>query len=328
MNRRESIMLLGAASVLWPIVASAQGQPSPIVGFVSSRSADESAAQVAALLRGLEKAGYRPGRDVEIEYRWAEGRYDRLPTLVADLVRSHVTVIIAAGGFVTALAAKGATSSIPTIFIGGESDPVKIGLVASLARPGANITGVSILNVALASKRLQLLHELAPKAARVAILANPNTTDIALQTRDLEDAAKTMGLEASVVAAAAERDFDAAFAALAHAHADALIIASDPFLTGQRERIVALAAQSGVPAMYDLREYAAAGGLMSYGPSLAEAYRQAGRYAGEILKGAKPADLPVIQSSTFELVINLKTAKALGIEIPPSLLARADEVIE
>ncbi|HEV2552028.1 MAG TPA: ABC transporter substrate-binding protein [Stellaceae bacterium] len=327
MKRRRLITLLGAA-VLWPVVASAQGQASPVVGFVSSRSADESAPQVAALLRGLEKAGYRPGRDVEIEYRWAEGRYDRLPALVADLVRSNVTVIIAAGGFVTALAAKGATSSIPTVFIGGESDPVKIGLVASLSRPGANITGVSILNVALASKRLQLLHELAPKATRVAILANPNTTDIALQTRDLEDAAKTMGLEATVVAAGAERDFDAAFAAVAHAHADALIIASDPFLTSERTRIVALAAQSGVPVMYDLREYAAAGGLMSYGPSLAEAYRQAGRYAGEILKGTKPADLPVIQSSTFELVINLKTAKALGLEIPASLLASADEVIE
>ena len=325
---RALIALFGTVAALWLVAVGAQGRASPVVGFVSSRSADESAQQVAALLQGLAEAGYRQGSDVEIEYRWAEGRYDRLPELAADLVRHKVAVIIAAGGFVTALAAKAATSSIPIVFIGGEADPVKIGLVASLARPGANITGVSILNVALASKRMQLLHELAPKAARVAILANPNLMDLARQTRDLEDAAKTMGLEATVVAAAAEQDFDAAFAAVAARRADALIIASDPFLTGQRERIVALAAKSGVPAMYDLREYAAAGGLMSYGPSLAEAYRQAGRYAGRVLKGAKPADLPVIQAAKFELVINLKTAKALGVGISPSLLAQADEVIE
>jgi putative tryptophan/tyrosine transport system substrate-binding protein len=248
MRRLALIALLGAVSALWPVAVGAQVRASPVAGFVSSRSADESAQQVAALLQGLAEAGYRHGSDVEIEYRWAEGRYDRLPELAADLVRHQVAVIIAAGGFVTALAAKAATSSIPIVFIGGEADPVKIGLVASLARPGANITGVSILNVALASKRMQLLHELAPKAARVAILANPTLMDLAPQTRDLEDAAKTMGLEATVVAAATERDFDPAFAAVADRRADALIIASDPFLTGQRERIVALAARSGVPA--------------------------------------------------------------------------------
>jgi putative ABC transport system substrate-binding protein len=327
MRRRAFIAILGAATA-WPLTALAQQRAIPVVGFVSSRSPGESANVVAAFHQGLSEAGYRAGTDVAVEYRWAEGRYDRLPDLVTDLDRSRVAVIVAAGGLVTALAVKAAKTLTPAVFISAGIDPVKAGLVASLAHPGANLTGVSMLSIAVEAKRLQLVHELVPKAVQIAVLANPNTADLEAQTREFDAAAKTMGLRTGIVTAGAERDFETAFAAIANMHADALIIAADPFFTSQRERLATLVRNAGVTAMYELREYVEAGGLISYGPSLAEGYRQAGRYAGQILKGAKPADLPVVQATKFELVINLKTAKALGLEISPNLLARADEVIE
>ncbi|HEV2548542.1 MAG TPA: ABC transporter substrate-binding protein [Stellaceae bacterium] len=328
MRRRDFIAVLCAIGVAWPTATLAQQRAIPAVGFVSSRSAEESAYLVAAFHQGLSEGGYREGTNVAIEYRWAEGRYDRLPDMVADLVRRQVAVIVSAGGMVTALAVKATTTTIPAVFISGGIDPVKAGLVQSLAHPGANLTGVSMLAIAVESKLLQLAHEILPNAAQIAVLVNPNTADLEAQTRDFDAAAKTMGLHIDMVKATAERDFDAAFDAIAAMHADALIVAGDPFFTSRRERIAALAGRARVPAIYDLREYVAAGGLISYGPSLAEGYRQAGRYAGQILKGAKPADLPIMQATRFELVINLKTAKALGLEIPPSILARADEVIE
>jgi putative ABC transport system substrate-binding protein len=327
MRRRKFLVALGGMAV-WPLAVTAQQRPVPVVGFVSSRSAGESAYLVAAFQQGLKDGGYREGADVAIEYRWADGRYERLPDLTTDLVHRQVAVIVSAGGMVTALAAKSATTSIPTVFISAGIDPVKAGLVTSLARPGANLTGVNMLSVAVEPKRMQLLHELVSKAVLVAILANPKTPDFASQTRDLDAAAKTIGLETRTVAAAAERDIDAAFAAIADMHADALIVAADPFFTSRREQIAALAARFAIPAMYELREYVVAGGLISYGPSLADGYRQAGRYAGQILKGAKPADLPVMQSTKFELLVNLKTAKTLGLDISPNLIAQADEVIE
>jgi putative ABC transport system substrate-binding protein len=319
---------MAGAAAAWPLVAEAQQRAPPLIGFVSSRSAAESAYLVAAFQRGLQDEGYREGVDVGVEYRWAEGRYERLGDLVSGLVRHPVAVVVSAGGTITALAAKSATSTTPVVFVSAGIDPVGAGLVASLARPGANLTGVNMLSVAVEPKRLQLLHELVPKAALVAILANPNTPDFASQTRALDSAATAIGLETRMIKAAAESDLDAAFDAIINIHADALIVAADPFFTSRRDQIAALAARSAIPAMYEWREFAAAGGLMSYGPSLAEGYRQAGRYAVRILKGAKPADLPVIQPTTFELVINLKTAKALGLDISPNLLAQADEVIE
>jgi putative tryptophan/tyrosine transport system substrate-binding protein len=328
MRRRDVIAFVGAASAAWTTGGLAQQLALPAVGFVSSRSAEESAYLVAAFHQGLREAGYREGANLTIEYRWAEGHYDRLSDLVTDLIRRQVAVIVSAGGMVTALAVKAATTAIPAVFISAGIDPVKAGLVKSLAHPDTNFTGVSMLSIAVEPKRLQLAHELLPTAAQIAVLVNPNTADLETQTKDFDEAAKTMGLRVKMVKATAEPDFDAAFDAIAGMHADAVIVAADPFFTSRRERIAAFAARNRVPAIYELREYVAAGGLMSYGPSLWDGYRQAGRYAAEILKGAKPGDLPVVQAARFELVINLKTAKALGIEIPPSLLARADEVIE
>jgi putative ABC transport system substrate-binding protein len=326
MRRRAFIALLGAMSAAWPTAALTQQRTIPVVGFVSSRSAEGSAYLVAAFRQGLTEAGYHEGENVAIEYRWADGGYDRLPGLVADLVNRHVAVIAAATA-PAALAAKAATTTIPIVFEIG-ADPIRLGLVASLSRPEANVTGVSTLIVATEQKRIQLLRELFPKASLVAILANPNTPDFESRMKDLDAAAKVIGLRTRMVQAAAEGDFDATHAAIADLHADALIVASDPFFVSRRERIVELTARLALPAIYEWREYAIAGGLLSYGTSLTEAYRQAGRYASQILKGAKPADLPVMQSTKFELVINLKTAKALGLEVPPSILARADEVIE
>ena len=330
MRRRQFITLLGgaaaASSLSWPLAARAQQPAMPVIGFLSSRSpADEKF--VAAFGLGLNEAGFVERRNVAIEYRWAEDQPDRLPALAAELVRRQAAVILAVGGSAPARAAKAATSTIPVVFIIG-GDPVKLGLVASLNRPGGNVTGVTILSGALTAKRLELLRELVPGSGVVACLVNPDSPEIETQLTDIRATSRTMGQEILVLNASNDRDIDAAFAILVRQRAGGLLVANDGFYVGRREQLVALAARHGIPAMYFLREFAAAGGLMSYGNSLADAYRQVGTYAGRILKGAKPADLPVEQAVKIELVINLKTAKALGLDVPTALLLRANEVIE
>jgi putative ABC transport system substrate-binding protein len=287
----------------------------------------ESADLVAAFRRGLAEGGYVEGQNVALEFRWGEGRYERLTAYAAELVRRAVTVIVTAGGDPAAQAAKAATATIPIVFVSG-SDPVKVGLVASLNRPGGNITGVHMLILGLGAKRLGLLHELMPAVNPVGILVNPNFADAQTQLRDVEDAAQSLGLKLVVEQAGTEFEFETAFADLARQKAGAILVIADPFFTSQRVEIAALAARYAMPAVFELREYAAAGGLMSYGPDLADGYRQGGVYAGKILKGQKPAELPVEQPTKLGLVINLKTAKALGLQIPDKLLALADEVIE
>ena len=324
MRRREFITLLGSA-VVWPLTARAQ-QPTPVVGFLSSRSPNESAHLVAAFRQGLEESGYFDGQNVHISFRWADGGYSRLPELAAELVHARVAVIASVGGPISALAAKQATATIPIVAV--SSDPVKHGLVASFNRPGGNVTVVSPGSTVLGAKRLGLLHDLVPGAALIGHLVNPNSPDRDVQLRDAEEAARTLGWQIHVVYAGTERDIDAGFAGLVRQKAGALLVSSDPFFDTRRDQIVALAAHHAIPTMYAQRPYVAAGGLMSYAPSFAEAYRQAGIYAARILKGAKPEDLPVFQSSKFELVINMKTAKALGVEVPNSMQLLADEVIE
>jgi putative ABC transport system substrate-binding protein len=328
MRRRKFSTLLGGAatvSTLWPFAARAQ-KTTPVIGYLYGGVAGYSSPDVAAFRRGLDETGYVEGQNVAIEYLWAEGRYDRLPGLAADLVGRKVDVIAAMGATAVVLAAKDATSTIPIIFVTG-ADPVGRGLVASLARPGGNVTGVSILISQLDPKRLELLSELAPQAKTIALLVNPTPTAEPL-IRALQEAARPKGVQFHILKASSESEIDAAFATLAQRPVGALLVFSDPFFFNRREQIVALAARHAVPAIYEFGEYARAGGLISYGASLTAAARQAGTYAGKILKGAKPADLPVLQPTTFELVINLKTAKALGIDIPPTLRERADEVIE
>ena len=326
LKRREFITLLGAAAA-WPLVARAQQPAMPVIGFLSSRSPGESADLVAAFRRGLAEGGYVEGQNVSLEFRGGEGRYERLTAYAVELVRRAVTVIVTAGGDPAAQAAKAATATIPIVFVSG-SDPVKVGLVASLNRPGGNITGVHMLILSLGAKRLGLLHELMPAANPVGILVNPNFADALTQLRDVEDAAQSLGLKLVVQKAGTEFEFETAFADLARQKAGAILVIADPFFTSQRVEIAALAARYAMPAVFELREYAAAGGLMSYGPDLADGYRQGGVYAGKILKGQKPAELPVEQPTKLGLVINLKTAKALGLQIPDKLLALADEVIE
>jgi|SRR5215831_2024378 len=325
MRRRELLLLLGSIVIATPL--RAQQKAMPVIGFLSSRSPGESASNVAAFRQGLSEAGYVEGQNVAIEYRWAEGRYDRLPALAADFVGRKVDVIVAAGGIPSAQAARDATSTIPVVFT-AVADPVGAGVVDSLARPGGNLTGGSVMVTELTPKRLELLSELVPQAAVIALLVNPNSQDAEPTIRDAEEAARAKGVQLTIVKAGAEGEFGTAFAALGQLHADALLQGSDPFFLSRREQLVALAARHAIPAIYDQREYAAAGGLISYGSSLRAAYRQAGIYAGKILKGAKPADLPVQQPTTIELVVNLKTAKSLGLTVPPAILARADEVIE
>jgi putative ABC transport system substrate-binding protein len=325
MNRRELMLLLGGAMTAARAL-HAQQKAMPVIGYLSSGSPGTGATYLAAFRQGLNEAGYVEGQNVAIEYRWAEGRYDKLPALAADLVSRKVDVIMASGGDVSALAAKSATSTISIVFI--SSDAVERGLVASLARPGGNLTGVSIFLVELVSKRLELLSELVPEARVIALLVNPSTSSAERQTRAVQEAARAKGVELQILNAATESEIDAAFATLVQLHAGALVVGADPFYNSRREQLVALAARHAVPAIYQWREFAEAGGLISYGSSLMAATRQLGVYTGKILKGAKPADLPVQQPTTFELVINLKTAKALGLTIPPSILARADEVIE
>jgi putative ABC transport system substrate-binding protein len=326
MERREVFTLLGGAAAAWPLAARAQ-QTLPVVGFLSTSSPAPFAHLVASFRRGLQETGFIEGRNVTIDYRWAEGRYDRLPTLAADLVRRQVAVIVTSGGENPSVAAKAATATIPIVFNVG-SDPVKIGLVASLARPGGNSTGVNIFTVELSEKRLGLLHDTIPAALSVAVLVNPNFAPAVANAREAEAAARRVGKDVVVLDAGNESEIDAAFARMAQGRLGALLVAADPFFNSRREQIVALAARYAIPAIYEWREFAQAGGLMSYGTSLIEAYRLQGVYAGRILKGEKPADLPVVQLSKFELVINLNTAKALGLAIPPGVLAITDEVIE
>jgi putative ABC transport system substrate-binding protein len=327
MKRREFIRLLGGAAAMWPLAARAQRRPMPVVGFLNVASPGALRQQIAAFREGLKESGYVEGQNVAVEYRWAEGQYERLPELAADLVRQQVSVIVVGGGAQAELAVKAATTTIPIVFSAG-GDPVRSGLVASLNQPSGNITGVYQFTSGLEAKRLGLLHEMLPKATPIAVLINPKFMDAENQLRDVQEAGARLGVQLVIVRANAESDFDAAFSALVGQRAGALLVSASPFFNIRREQLVVLAARHAVPAIFEWRDFAVAGGLMSYGTSLADAYRQVGVYAGQILKGAKPVDLPVVQSTRFELVINLNTAKALGIEVPPTLLARADEVIE
>jgi putative tryptophan/tyrosine transport system substrate-binding protein len=325
MRRREFIAVISGA-VTWPLVAHAQ-QPMPVIGFLNAASPGPLRQQITAFLGGLKESGYVEGQNVAIEYRWAEGQYDRLPALVADLVKQRVSVIVSGGGAPAVLAAKAATTTIPIVFSLG-ADPIGLGLVASLNRPGGNITGAYQFTSGLEAKRLGLLHEMVPKATPVAVLINSNFADAENQLRDVQEAAARLGVQLVIVRANAESDFDPAFSTLVRERAGALLVCGSPFFNIRREQLVVLAARHAVPAIFEWRDFAAAGGLMSYGTSLADAYHQVGVYAGQILRGSKPGDLPVVQSTKFELVINLSTAKTLGIEVPPTLSARADEIIE
>jgi putative ABC transport system substrate-binding protein len=328
MKRREFITLLGGVAATWPLAASAQQPAMPVIGFLSSGLPGAFARQVAGFRRGLQEAGYVEGQNVAIEYRWAEGQYDRLPELASDLVRRQVAIIVATGGSVSAMAAKAITGTIPIVFTSG-GDPVRMGLVASINRPGGNVTGVSLFTSALAAKRLALLHELVPTATVIAMLVNPTNPNAEPDTKEVETAARTMGLQLIVLRASNESDLGKVFGTMSQHKVGAVIVGADPFFDNNaRDRMVALAAHHAVPAIYDWRDVAVAGGLLSYGSNLADGYRLAGIYTGRILKGEKPADLPVLQPTKFELVINLKTAKALGLTVPLIMQMTADEVIE
>jgi putative tryptophan/tyrosine transport system substrate-binding protein len=325
MRRREFITLLGGAAAAWPLAVRAQQPAMPVIGFLNTRAPGQDPQFLAAFHQGLKETGWVEGRNVTVEYRWAEGQNDRLPVLAADLVRRGVTVI-AANSQATA-AAKAATTTIPIVFITG-ADPVQVGFVASLNRPGGNLTGVTSLDVELNGKRLELLHELLPKAGALAALVNPTFPDSDIISKHLQAAASTMGLQLHILHASTQRNIDTVFTTLARLQASGLVIGNDPFFTSWSERLAALALRHGVAAIYEFRAFAAAGGLMSYGGRITDLYRLLGVYAGRILNGQKPADLPVQQTTKFELVINLKTAEALGLQIPDKLLALADEVIE
>ena len=328
LKRRDFITLLGGAAAAWPIAARAQQAAMPVIGFLHPASPDRFADRLRGFRQGLKDAGYAEGENVAIEYRWADNQFDRLPALAAELVRRQVSVIAALGGPVPALAAKAATAIIPVVFLVAE-DPVRLGLVASLARPSGNLTGINFFNAELGAKRLELLRTLVPGAARVAILVNPvnaQTTETTL--RDLEPAGRAMGLQLQVLNASSSRDIDKAFEALARDRPDAVFVSLDTSFADRRVQLVHLASRHAIPATYALRDFVEAGGLISYGTNFVDAYRQAGAYTGRILKGAKPADLPVVQSSKFELVINHQTARILGLTVPQSLLVAADEVIE
>ena len=326
-GRREFVTALGSAAITWPLAARAQQPAMPVVGFLSVRSPDTSAEMRSAFHSGLKETGYVVDHNVAIEHRWAEGHFDRLPALASDLVRRQVAVIAALGSAAPGRAAKAATSLIPIVFQTG-SDPVQDGLVTSLNRPSGNITGVSRMDVSLAPKRVELLHELLPKATAIGLLLNQTNPIAEFQMQEIQEAARSLGLQLDVLKAGTERELDTAFASLVQQRTSALVIANDPFFANRREQLVALAARHAVPTMYPDREPVAAGGLMSYAANLLDSDRQAGVYVGRILKGEKPANLPVMQPTKFELVINLKTAKALGLTVPQTLIVAADEVIE
>jgi putative ABC transport system substrate-binding protein len=323
-KRREFITLIGGAAAAWPLAARAQ-QSIPVIGFLRSTSRAFSVHLVAAFRQGLTEAGFHEGQNVAIEYRYADNQLERLPGLVAELIRLPVELIVANGP--SALPAKAASTTVPIVFATG-SDPVVDGLVANLNRPGGNVTGVSFVSGLLGPKRLEMLRQLVPTAATMAMLVGTGTLEARIERRDVELAAQALGQQLIIVPVSSEGEFDGAFTSIVGRGAKALLMGTEPFLTSNRERVVALAARHAIPAIYSLREFVEVGGLMSYGASIADAYRQVGLYAGRILKGEKPADLPVMQSTKFELVVNLKTAKALGLTVPPSLIAQADEVIE
>jgi len=325
MERRKFITILGGAAATWPLAARAQQSAVPVVGFLNSRAPEGNEAILVAFRQGLKEAGYVEGQNVTVEYRWADNQYDRVPVLVADLVSRQVAVIVSNGPPIAA--AKAATSTIPIVFAVG-FDPLTYGLVNSLSRPAGNLTGVSILDVEIGPKRLELLHELIPAATVMALLVNPTTPAVQAIAGDMQAAARAHGLELHVLHAATDGDFDAVFTTVAQLRAGALIIGADPFFTSRSRQLGELTVARRIPTIYEFREFAAAGGLISYGTSLADAYRQVGIYTGRILKGEKPSDLPVQQATKVELILNLKTAKALGITVPISLLGRADEVIE
>ena len=327
MRRREFSALIGGAAVALPLATSAQQPAMPVIGFLNTRSVDDVPELTAAFRKGLNEIGYMEGRNTAIEYRWANNDPQRLPELASDLVRRQVTVIVATGGNVSALAAKAATSTIPIVFsVGG--DPIKLGLVAQLNRPDGNATGVTSLTGLLGAKRLELLRELIPKATVIAVLINSTNPSAETYVRETQEAARTVGQQIHTLSASTEVEIEAAFATLAQVRAEALLVVTDAIFIGRRAQITALAVRYAVPAIYEASVFARVGGLMSYGPNFVEEMRQVGIYTGRILKGEKPADLPVQQPTKFELVINLKTARALGLEIPASLVARADEVIE
>src|SRR6516165_7460683 len=326
MRRREFITLISGTAATWPLAASTQPDL-PVIGFLNSVSPQPFANYVAGFRAGLKETGYIDGQNITIEFRWAEGHYDQLPGMAADLVRRKVAVLVSTGGAPSVMAAKAATSTIPIVFTIAV-DPVQLGLVTSLSRPGGNITGVNFLSAAMESKRFGLLRALVPGVQLTAVLLNPNRPDHADQTRQVQDAAAVTGQQIHIVLASDESAIDAAFATAVQLRAGVMLVASDQFFNSQRIKIITLAARHAIPAIYEQREYALAGGLMSYGTNFRDGYRQVGVYAGRILKGEKPGDLPVVQSTKFELVINLKTAKTLGIEVPPNLSAEADEIIE
>ena len=327
MRRRDFIVIAAGAVGAWSHAARAQHEAVPVIGFLGSALSGPYAPYVAAFRQGLSETGYVEGKNLAIEYRWAEGRYERLPALAADLVNRKVDLIAASGGNVSALAAKNATATIPIVFFTG-GDPVGEGLVSGLARPGGNVTGVTFMFAELTPKRLELLSELVPKAGVIALLTNPNSPGTERMTQEVQAGAGAKGMQLPILKASTEAEIDAAFFSLVQLRAGALLVGADPFFFSRREQLLSLAARHAIPTMYQYPEFAAFGGLIAYGSSVTAAYRRVGVYAGRILKGEKPGDLPVQQPTKFELAINLKTAKALGLTIPPSLLARADEVIE
>jgi len=325
LKRREFITILGGAAAVWPLAADAQQPAMPVIGFLQSGSPGATAPLGAAFLSGLKEAGFVEGQNVGIVYRYADGQYDRLPALAADLISNHVAAIFA-GGPPAALAAKAASSTIPIVFT--STDPIKAGLVASFNRPGGNATGVAFFAQALVAKKLELMHELVPNAATIGILVNPNFPGTAAEVADGQAAARAGGMELQIIHASNDDELEGAFADMEKWRIGALVVSGDIFFNSRRDQIVALAARHTIPAIYEWRDFVIAGGLMNYGTSVTDGYRQAGNYVARILKGAQPSDLPVVQPTRFELVVNLKTAKALGLTVPPGLLVAADEVIE
>jgi putative tryptophan/tyrosine transport system substrate-binding protein len=327
MKRREFIGLLGGVAAAWPLGARGQQSAMPVIGFLSSRSAGDSLDEVAAFRQGLAESGYRDGGNVRIDFRWAEGQFDKLPALAEELVRRSVTVLATVGGYQSAKAARAMTTSIPIVFAIGE-DPVKLGLVANVNRPDGNLTGVTFATALLGAKRLGLLREIAPDAEVIGLLVNEKSNQGQEQMRDVQEAAQKLGLRLVILSGSSDRSIEAAFASLAHQHVGVLLVGADPFFDPRRNRLIALVAQHAIPAIYQFRGYALSGGLMSYGASIVDHYRRTGIYVGRILNGDKPADLPILFPAKFELVINLKTAKTLGLTIPAGVLSIADEVFE